>query len=82
MVVYLGNDPPNNYKTQIELQETAILIGELYCNQNTELKGTVYGTVFAKNFIANQFGSIYQNHIYNGKINVHQLPKEICRTLV
>ena len=76
VVVYQGNDPPNNYKTQIELQETAILIGELYCNQNTELKGTVYGTVFAKNFIANQFGSIYQNHIYNGKINVHPLPKE------
>ncbi|MDB9954031.1 hypothetical protein OAD49_00530 [Flavobacteriaceae bacterium] len=76
VVVYLGNDPPNNYKTQIELQETSVLVGELYCNQNTELKGTVYGTVFAKNFIANQFGSIYQNHIYNGKINVHQLPKE------
>ncbi len=76
VVVYLGNDPPNNYKTQIELQETSVLIGELYCNQNTELKGTVYGTVFAKNFIANQFGSIYQNHIYNGKINVHKLPKK------
>ena len=76
VVVYLGNDPPNNYKTQIELQETSVLKGELYCNQNLELKGTVYGTVFAKNFIANQFGSIYLNHIYNGKINVHQLPKE------
>ena len=76
MVVYLGNDLPNNYNTQIELQEASVLIGELYCNQNTELKGTVYGTVFAKNFIANQFGSIYLNHIYNGKINVHQLPKE------
>lgn len=76
VVVYLGNDPPNNYKTQIEFQETSVLIGELYCNQNTELKGTVFGTVFAKNFIANQFGSIYLNHIYNGKINVHKLPKE------
>ena len=75
-IVYLGNQPPNNYKTQVELQKTSVLIGELYCNQNTELKGSVYGTVFAKNFIANQFGSIYQNHIYNGTINVHQLPKE------
>ena len=74
-VVFLGNDSPNNYKTQIELQQSAKVMGELYCNQNTELKGTVYGTVFTKNFIANQFGSIYQNHIYNGKINAHQLPK-------
>ena len=76
VVIYLGTTPPNNYKTQIEVHETAILMGELYCNQNTELKGSVYGSVFSKNFIANQFGSIYQNHIYNGKINVHQLPKK------
>ena len=76
VLVYLGTDPLSNYKTQIELQKTSVLKGELYCNQNTELKGTVYGTVFTKNFIANQFGSIYQNHIYNGKINVHQLPKK------
>jgi len=76
VVVYLGNESPNNYKTQIDIQENALVIGELYCNQNTELKGTVHGTLFTKNFIANQFGSIYQNHIYNGTISVYQLPKK------
>lgn len=76
LVLYLGQEKSNNYKTQVELKEKSILIGELYCNQNTELKGTVYGTVYTNNFIANQFGSVYQNHIYNGTIIVSKLPQE------
>lgn len=76
LVLYLGQEKSNNYKTQVELKERAILVGELYCNQNTELKGTAYGTVYTNNFIANQFGSVYQNHIYNGTINVNKLPQE------
>jgi len=76
LVMYLGIEKPNNHKAQIELKEQAIVYGEIYNNQNTELKGTVYGTVYTNNFIANQFGSIYQNHIYNGTIIIDELPKE------
>jgi len=76
LVLFLGEEKPNNYKVQIELNENATLYGELYCNQNTELKGTVYGTVFSNNFIANQSGSVYQNHIYNGNIIINKLPEE------
>ncbi|MFV0571688.1 MAG: hypothetical protein ACK5M1_04545 [Xanthomarina gelatinilytica] len=76
LVLFLGEEKTNNYKAQIELNENATLYGELYCNQNTELKGTVYGTVFTNNFIANQSGSVYQNHIYNGNIIINKLPEE------
>ena len=75
-VVYLGQENPNNYKVQIEIKEQATLFGELYCNQNTELKGTVYGTVYANNFLVNKFGSIYQNHLYDTTININELPQE------
>jgi len=75
-VVYIGQEKLNNYNIQIEIKEKAIIIGELYCTQNLELKGTVYGSVFTNNFIANQSGSVYQNHIYNGTIIVNELPKE------
>jgi hypothetical protein len=51
------------------------VIGEVYCNQNTELKGAVIGSVFTNNFIANQFGSVYQNHLYHGQISIDQLPE-------
>jgi len=75
-VMFLGDKISNNYKPQIELEVDAAIYGELYCNQNVELKGQVYGSVYADAFIANQFGSIYQNHIYNGKINALELPSE------
>ncbi|WP_412560653.1 hypothetical protein [Winogradskyella sp. MIT101101] len=75
-VVYLGQEKHNNYKAQIELKENSTIYGELYCNQNVELQGNVYGTVYANNFIANQAGSIYQNHIYNGTIMVNELSQE------
>ncbi|EGV42210.1 hypothetical protein BZARG_385 [Bizionia argentinensis JUB59] len=76
LVLYLGVSKPNNHDVQVELKEKSKIIGEVYCNQNLELKGTVFGTVYTNNFIARQFGSIYQNHIYNGKIKVSELPEK------
>lgn len=76
LVLFLGKNQPNNYKTQIKLKAQSTIIGELYCNQNTELIGTVYGTIYTHNFIANQSGSIYQNHIYNGTIIINELPQK------
>lgn len=76
LVLFIGQDRPNNYSPQILLKENATVYGEIYNIQNTELQGTVYGSVFTNNFIANQSGSVYQNHIYNGTITVNELPQE------
>jgi hypothetical protein len=76
VVIYIGQPKQSNFKSQIVLEENSILNGELYCNQNFELKGSVYGGVFTDNFIANQSGSTYQNHIYNGRISIDKLPQE------
>ncbi|MFD2916847.1 hypothetical protein [Psychroserpens luteus] len=76
LVLFLGQTKPNNYDVQLELKENASITGEVYCNQNFELKGTVLGSVYTNNFIARQFGSVYQNHIYYGKIIANDLPKE------
>lgn len=76
VVLYMGAPKTNNYNVQVELKERSKIIGEVYCNQNLELKGTVYGTVYTNSFIARQFGSIYQNHIYNGTISVNELTEK------
>lgn len=76
LVCYLSSDSKNNYQAQIKIEENASVIGEVYCNQNIELKGEVTGSVYTKGFTANQNGSVYQNHIYNGKIIVDDLPKQ------
>ena len=75
VVGFLSDNEINNYKPQISIDENSSITGEIYCNQNIELKGKITGSVFTKGFIANQFGSIYQNHIYNGKMvntNFHE----------
>lgn len=78
LLCYFSNESKNSYRAQIIIEENARVIGEVYCNQNIELKGTVEGSVYTKGFIANQNGSVYQNHIYNGKIFVENLPKQYC----
>ena len=74
VIAYIGDT--KNYKAQVFIDEGVKVTGEIYCNQNLELLGTVYGSVFTSNFVANQSGSSYQNHIYNGTISIDKLPQE------
>lgn len=74
VIAYLGEI--KNYKEQVFIDENATILGEVYCNRNLELLGTVYGTVFTSSFVANQSGSSYQNHLYNGTISIDELPQE------
>ena len=73
-VIYLGST--KNYKAQVTIDKQTTLIGEVYCNKNLELLGSVYGSVFTSGFVANQSGSVYQNHIYNSTITVNSLAQE------
>lgn len=76
IVTCLGVIDANNYESQIKIASQAEIMGEVYCTQNLELLGTVYGSVYTANFVAKQSGSSYQNHIYNGTIIADQLPEE------
>lgn len=76
VVAFLSDDEIYNYAAQMSIEETVKIKGEVYCNKNVELKGTVIGSVFTKGFIAHQFGSIYLNHIYNGTILPFEYPKQ------
>jgi len=78
IIAFITEDKTDNYKPQILLEENTVITGEVYCNQNVELKGTVKGSVYTKGFIANQFGAVYKNHIYNGKILSSELPQQYC----
>lgn len=80
VIAYLGTT--KNYQSQIFIDEDVTITGEVYCNKNLELLGTVYGSVFASGFVAVQSGSVYQNHIYNGTIIVDNLPQEYTGLLL
>ena len=76
VLLFIGQPNPNDYDAQIQLKEDSTILGEVYCNRNIELQGVVLGTVYAHNFVAKQFGSIYQNHIYNGQILSKELSEK------
>lgn len=76
VVVYHSTNKVNNYNTQIFVEPNAKVTGEIYCNKNLELGGSVDGFVYTNNFIARQYGGTYINHIYNGQINVEAIPEE------
>ncbi|MCG8208215.1 hypothetical protein [Tenacibaculum finnmarkense] len=66
------------FNPQIIISKGSSITGEVYCNQNIELLGSVFGSIYTNNFITKQFGSVYVNHIFNGVINNSKLPKQYC----
>ncbi|WP_281336233.1 hypothetical protein [Flavobacterium eburneipallidum] len=73
-VCYFQTKQPTDFQTQIVLETDSHIKGQVYCMGNFELRGTVSGTVAARQFIANQSGSIFVNHIYNGVIENENIP--------
>lgn len=73
-VCYIQTKEIADFQTQIVLEKEAKIKGQVYCNGNFQLKGTVSGSVYTKQFVANQSGSIFMNHIYNGTIENETVP--------
>lgn len=72
-VIYLDEreekmDNKMNSFTQIAIAPMGTVNGYVYCQGNVELMGTVKGAIYADRFLAREFGSVYINHIYNGKV--------------
>lgn len=73
-ICYIQTKEIPDFQTQIVLEKEAKVKGQVYCNGNFELRGTVSGCVYTKQFLANQSGSIFVNHIYNGTIENETVP--------
>lgn len=73
-ICYFQTKTASDFQTQIVLEKEAVIKGQVYCTGNFELKGTVSGSVYTKQFVANQSGSIFMNHIYNGTIENQNIP--------
>ncbi|WP_111684214.1 hypothetical protein [Winogradskyella tangerina] len=69
-ILILGETQVDNYDAQLKISANAIVEGTIYCQQNLELRGTVYGSVYTNNFIIKEAGSTYQNHLFNALIDV------------
>lgn len=73
-VTYIQTKETSDFQTQIILEKDSKIKGQVYCNGNLEIKGTVSGSIYTKQFVANQAGSIFMNHVYNATIENESVP--------
>lgn len=81
-VSYFENIEKKSFVPQIVISLNASVFGEVYCEKNLELKGSVVGNVITDSFIAMENGSVYQNHLFQGTINASLLPKQYVGLLL
>ena len=82
MVVYCSDNNTSTYKTQIQIDNSAVVQGEVYCTKNLALQGSVFGSVYTDYFIVKKSGGVYINHLYNGIINANKLPIQYVGLLI
>jgi hypothetical protein len=82
MVVYCSDNNTSTYKTQIQIDDSAVVQGEVYCTKNLALQGSVFGSVYTDYFIVKKSGGVYINHLYNGIINANKLPIQCVGLLI
>jgi len=74
-VCYLTKVPESDYKVNILINKFSSVEGEIYCVGNLELRGNVSGTVYTNQFLTNDSGSVFVNHLYNARIISTKLPE-------
>lgn len=67
-ILFLDSTEQEGHKNDILLAEDSFVEGNVYCEGYTELKGTVSGSLYTRYFVANNRGSLYINHICNGRV--------------
>ncbi len=82
IVAYIKPDAEDIFSSSISIHKTATVVGEVYCKSNLELSGKVVGSVYTRQFIVNQFGSIYINHLYHATIDAIGLTPEYAGLLL
>lgn len=74
VVCYLSKKEDDNFTTHLICSKDSKIIGEVYCQGNFELIGSVFGTVYTNQFVSNTAGTIFVNHLYNATITSENFP--------
>lgn len=82
IILFLNSSEREVHRNNVLIAEDSFIEGIVYCEGYTELKGKLQGSLYTKYFVANQGGSLYINHIYDGQISTDNVKKEIAGLLL
>jgi hypothetical protein len=74
-ILFLAKKQYNNF-SRIIIDKDATVYGTVYSNNRTELKGSVFGSVYTESFFLQTPSSIFENLLQSATIDVRKLPKE------
>lgn len=74
--IFLMSETPDFRKPVfLNIKKDAIINGFVYCVGETQLNGTINGSIYTQSFYLKTASSAYQNHLLNAQI-LNQLPEE------
>jgi cytoskeletal protein CcmA (bactofilin family) len=65
----------SNFRTNVLFEKGVSVTGQVFCSGNLEIRGKVSGAVFVNQFVVNEAGSVFVNHINNGVIENVSIPE-------
>lgn len=78
-IVLNNTNYKNSLKASVIVEKEAQVLGDIYCFGALELKGSVYGTVYADKVLTKTKGSVYVNLLMNAEIDNSKLPDNFVR---
>lgn len=70
IICQFSNPKENRFYPHVYIDESVEIQGLVYNRGYTNLSGSVRGSIFTREFLAQERGTLYCNHLINGKIEV------------
>jgi len=70
IICQFSNPKENRFYPHVNIDESVEIQGLVYNRGYTNLSGSVRGSIFTREFLAQERGTLYRNHLINGTIEV------------
>ncbi|MGB3468382.1 MAG: hypothetical protein WBA74_24065 [Cyclobacteriaceae bacterium] len=77
-VIYMNGDEDWFNQRILVISDQATVKGMVYCHGMAEMTGTINGHLTTRKFLINTFSGVYENYIFNAKLNGTELGSEFA----
>lgn len=81
-LIWIKEIQVNRVKGRVNIEEEAIVNGQVLVEGFVDLKGSVYGNVSCTGFFLKTAASVYENHLLNATIDATQLSKHFVSHII
>ncbi|UTW62203.1 polymer-forming cytoskeletal protein [bacterium SCSIO 12741] len=76
-ITFLINEvEPIRHFSTLKIHPDVLLVGQVYTNQDLDLKGNIHGQLWCKRMLMKTPSSLYENHLLSVELDIHKLPSD------